>query len=138
VSAGLSPNDAAAAVRDRDRSPCCGRSTEQSECLAAGARRSARGPRPRLCHVRRVWLDETETKLRPMASRIVIDPADLMQEHLRASRWEEAVALYERGLGREDRQELATRLAYAIALVRVGRAGSGVNLLTPELLGLPN
>ena len=73
-----------------------------------------------------------------MASRIIIDPADLIQEHLRASRWDEAVALYERGLGREDRQNLATRLAYAIALIRVGRAGSGVKLLTPELLGLSN
>ena len=63
--------------------------------------------------------------------------AELMYEHLRAGRWSDAVTLYERGLGREEKLEPGLRLPYAIALIRNGRAASGVSLLTPEVMALP-
>lgn len=63
---------------------------------------------------------------------------DRLHEYLRSGRWDEAVNLYERELDREERQESATKLAYAVALIRVGRIGSGVNLLTFDLLAAPH
>ena len=65
-------------------------------------------------------------------------PAELMYEHLRAGEWPGAVELYEHELAREEKQDPAVRLLYAIALIRVGRASSGVNALTDEMLALPN
>ena len=56
---------------------------------------------------------------------------------LRHSRWDEACALFERELDRDEKQDPANRLAYSIALIRNGRVSSGLNLLTPELVALP-
>ena len=65
-------------------------------------------------------------------------PAELMYEHLRAGEWPAAVELYERELGRDEKQDPSVRLLYAIALIRVGRASSGLNALTDEMIALPN
>jgi tetratricopeptide (TPR) repeat protein len=72
-----------------------------------------------------------------MASAVVGSPADLIREHLRASRWDEAVALYERSLNSNEQSDPATQLGYAIALIGAGQAARGSELLTPELLALP-
>src|ERR1700746_3602862 len=72
-----------------------------------------------------------------MASTAVRGPADLINEHLRGSRWDEVVALYERGLNREERRDPRVQLGYAIALIGAGRIGSGLKLLTREIVSLP-
>ena len=64
--------------------------------------------------------------------------ADLMYEHVRAGEWSEAATLYERGLSREEKQDPELRLPYAVALIRLGKAASGLNLLTDEVVALPN
>jgi tetratricopeptide (TPR) repeat protein len=73
-----------------------------------------------------------------MSQPAVAALASDLEELLRLGRWEEACALYERGMSREDKQDPANRLAYAIALIRSGRINSGVNLLSPELAALPD
>ncbi len=60
-----------------------------------------------------------------------------LPELVREGRWADACALYERSLGREDKQDEATKLYYAIALIRSGRVNSGVNLLTERTASLP-
>jgi tetratricopeptide (TPR) repeat protein len=72
-----------------------------------------------------------------VAAALADSPAELIQEHLRASRWEDAIAFYERGLGREERAHPDVELGYAIALIGAGRAGSGIKRLTPDLVALP-
>ena len=64
--------------------------------------------------------------------------ADLMYEHVRAGEWSEAATLYERGLSREEKQDPELRLPYAVALIRLGKASSGLNILTDEVVALPN
>lgn len=69
---------------------------------------------------------------------LIDDPFPDVQRYVRESRWGEAVRLFEQELSREERDDSATQLAYAIALIGAGRHGSGFKLLTPELLALPH
>jgi len=56
---------------------------------------------------------------------------------LRAARWADVCALYERGLSRDEKEFGENRVAYAIALIRSDRVKSGVSRLTPDLVALP-
>jgi len=69
---------------------------------------------------------------------VASDSVELMYEHLRAGNWPEVTEIYERGLGRDEKQDPAVRLLYAIALIRNGRAASGINLLNSEMLAQPS
>jgi Vi polysaccharide export protein VexE len=73
-----------------------------------------------------------------MAQAAVATYAPDMEELLRHGRWDEACALYERGLDRDDKQDPVNRLAYGVALIRSGRVNSGLNQLTSELAALPS
>jgi predicted Zn-dependent protease len=68
---------------------------------------------------------------------LIEEPSGEMQRHLLGCRWEDAVNLYERELNREEQEDPATRLAYAIALFGVDRHAHGINLLTPDVLEPP-
>lgn len=72
-----------------------------------------------------------------MAPPVTGSAAEEFQELLRASRWTEAVKLYERGLASEEKRQAEHRLPYAIALIRSGREASGIKLLTDDCLALP-
>jgi Flp pilus assembly protein TadD len=69
-----------------------------------------------------------------MASAAIEGPAELIRTHLRASRWQDAAAFYERSLSPDERSDPDVRLGYAIALICAGRVGSGINLLTADLV----
>ncbi len=53
-----------------------------------------------------------------------------LSELVRDGCWGDACAVYERALTREEKQDEAHKLYYAIALIRTGRINSGLNLLT--------
>jgi tetratricopeptide (TPR) repeat protein len=57
---------------------------------------------------------------------------------LRSSQWDQALALYERELTREEKAEPIYRLPYAIALIRTGRIASGVKLIDENVARVPN
>jgi tetratricopeptide (TPR) repeat protein len=69
-----------------------------------------------------------------MASAAIDIPAELIRKHLRASRWREAMALYEQSLSAGEKGDPEVRLGYAIALICGGRIGTGIKLLTPDIV----
>ncbi|HEX2802896.1 MAG TPA: tetratricopeptide repeat protein [Sphingomicrobium sp.] len=64
-----------------------------------------------------------------MAPPISDTIADDLREELRAGRWKQAIALYERHLTADEKRSGECRLAYAAALIRSGRVASGVKIL---------
>jgi len=73
-----------------------------------------------------------------MATTIERDPLRELDGLLRAGRWADACAYYERGLTGEERARKHLCLPYAIALIRLGRERPGLALLDPALLDLPD
>lgn len=63
---------------------------------------------------------------------------DELHAQLKASRWSEVISLYESEASRDEKQQPALRLPYAIALIREGRVDSGMKQLTREVFELPN
>lgn len=68
-------------------------------------------------------------------TRIAAPEGDF-DDFLRAERWPDIIRWYERGLSREEKKQPDARRAYAIALLRNGRSGSGVALLDSEVMAL--
>jgi len=65
------------------------------------------------------------------------DSAPELPELVLDGRWVDACTHYERFLGRDEKQGNEQKLYYAIALIRSGRIGSGLNLLSVEMVRKP-
>jgi tetratricopeptide (TPR) repeat protein len=69
---------------------------------------------------------------------LIEGPFEEMQRHLHAGRWHDVVKHYEHELDANERQDAEHQLGYAIALINAGRPANGFNLLSSDVLALPN
>lgn len=71
-----------------------------------------------------------------MATAIDATGIEELDRLLRASNWAGAADHYERELGRAEKADPKARLAYAIALARLGKGDKALRILDPEVLSV--